>query len=559
MTYLDNRIERFNRFQQILSNSNRQCGDTFFKLNIGEMTIVPDLYYLGGGQYGTAFDIRHPELSQRNIKVVMKSMDNVQSNLNEIEIGYILSQLTLNRETPHLPLYAKCFSYNGNSNDVNNCLCPINGNCFKVTYVNHGILVNNDQIRGLPNLNPNIQSFINRQDQNNCLLSFSEKLDKDFNQMIIQKISESTSDLHMIKFLFIGLFQSIMGLKAMYDAGYTHSDFHSKNILTKNNMYEESTPYIQYKYNINPYNDETGQNINLGESKITLTHGNILIVLWDFGFATQIPENPQPFPFNNSQEQRQWVLDTFGPLSGNVFNDQGQRYFQKWTTGPLYDITRIITDINNILEHRQAQYPISHQIFNTLKSIFVGRLNKQAEVYGGVNLGTFSAPIFFPHNIDPLVILKHLITEFDASPITSNIVKSIIKFNTEQNIIYIMNEPVPVNSICKIYPNQIYNFYIQSGETEGIPTPFLFGFRSNRKSKRKSNRKSKTKSKRKSNRKSNRKSKRKSNRKSKRKSKRKSNRKSNRKSKRKLNRKSNRKSKRKLNRKSNRKSNRKLF
>jgi hypothetical protein len=487
----------------------------------------------------------------------MKSMENSRENVGEIVVGYELSQLTLNGETPHLPLYSKCFSYDGNQDNPNNCFCPIHGGCFYATNVNiYGMRNISPQIKNLP-INEKTQAFIDRQDNNRCLLSFSEKLDIDLEDIIDKKISKGLSDLHMFKFIIILLIQSIMGLKAMYNAGYIHSDLHHKNILIKKNMYEAFTPYIQYIYDTTSYNNEQGQNIQFNTSKFTLTHGNVLAVLWDFGFVTRRGVNPSRLSFDDME----FMKAIFGTDAIQIFNDTGERYYQKWSIGALYDITRLIQSLKSQLIYHNQEYPSSFQVFNELSNVLVKCLNKQAEFYGGANLGKFSDGDFFPHDVDPLVILRFIINKLKENLITNHIISSIIKINDEQSIVYSAISPVDINSVAKIYPANIYNTYIQLGKATGIPDAFIFGFKSKRKStgsnKRKSTGSNKRKSTRSTKRKSTRSNKRKSTRSNKRKSTRSNKRKSTRSTKRKSTRSTKRKSTRSTKRKSTRSNKRK--
>jgi hypothetical protein len=298
----------------------------------------------------------------------------------------------------------------------------------------------------------------------------------------------------------------------------------------KNNMYEASTPYIQYIYDTSSYNNEQGQNIQFNTSKFTLTHGNVLAVLWDFGFVTRRGENPTRLRFDNMEFMRA----VFGEDSVQEFN-QGEKYYQKWSIGSLYDITRLIQSLKRHLIDHIQEYPNSYQVFNELSNVLVKCLNKQAEFYGGANLRRFSDNNFFPHNVDPLVILRFIIDKFKENLITNHIISSIIKINDQQDEVQSVNSPVDINSVAKIYPANIYNTYIQLGQASGIPDAFIFGFKSKstRSTKRKSTRSNKRKSTRSNKRKSTRSTKRKSIRSTKRKSTRSTKRKSTRSTKRK--------------------------
>jgi len=473
MAYLDRRVDRYTRFQELLNKPHsRQCGNAFIlQTHDGPIqTIRPRLEFLGAGAFGAAFAVVDPFLTARNIRTVIKLADrNNPENTGEIIFGYVASDLVKDGITPHLPLYTRCRRPNDHANpsNVQNCNCNTDLNNVGCNFE-----------RGHGNPHGNIMTFspsflgtqkhinYNLRKIDNCLVSFSERLDGSFKSLMAERIDaantaaalnaaealniRSDADNEMTRNV-LGLFAQIsFGLKAMRQTphgSWVHRDLHPDNILYKDGI---NPP--------NPLNPLHGQFIkyHINGSDYYIKHNNRLFVLWDFGKVKQISHvapgaDPgvfinEPLDYDYAHDLNRWFhLSGAGayfapPITAVQTN--------AWRASYHYDIARLAAGIHTLLPPWMTRTKV---VCMVLLKHFIGLLN-DGNAYSNLSVD----PITFI-NIIGNAFVAHGYANNPANPeVVADMAYAINEWIAILNKEFVGGEVVhiipPANQILKKYP-----------------------------------------------------------------------------------------------------------
>ena len=481
MAYLDTRVQNYNQFQILLNRDNStQCGNAFvLQTSVAPaplQTITPDLNFLGSGSFGAAFAVEHPYLDGNNI-IKLADRDNFE-NVDEIDFGYIASNLVETGITPHLPLYTTCKRPNPADNpfDAQNCNCEPDVGAVGCNFQRrpgnpHGNVMN-IPAWFLPNPNPIHTDYrrvnYDQRKINNCLVSFAERLDGSFKSLVNQGIIDAAAagmaandvDNNMIPIVLGLVAQTIFGLKAMRETphgSWAHCDLHHENIL--------------YKHGINPGPNRDSIRYSIDGVSHYVRHNNLLYVLWDFGKVKQIRKHGHGFlgvplgpDFDYAFLNRVFHLTGPGSLF-NVVPPINAIQTDRWIASYHYDMARLLVSI-----HDDANtMPRTKLVCRVLYKHFIILVN-------GGNTA-------INRNVDPItfimLIFNILTAHLNANPMDAPIMNQALNAWT-----HMMNNPGGVPVIPP--PNQILKRY---PIVPAPPAPYHFG--KSKKSPKKSVRKSK--------------------------------------------------------------------
>ena len=407
-TYLDKRVERYNKFQDILDRPlSTQCGRQF-KLQLDDGSVItPDLKGLGAGVYGLALAVEDPALKAIGINAVIKLADSTNSeNMDEIKFGYIASELVKKGLTPNLPLYTYCKRPVVGGLDIpENCNCGTShqGCDFERSDTNPtgNFIIFPSNLKREAKINYDIRK------ERNCLVSFSEKLDGSFKSFLKDVVKDNNDNNDLIrgdwwwgkddrilnnnlkfdqemKSHLLSLFaQTMFGLKTMSDTDgngcWVHLDLHHDNILYRKDIMQpdknpkESKEYLKY------FTGET--------TYAAFKHNNILWVLWDFGKVQNVKEGGHIQPKNLANvggHTTPYALNKYYEWLDRHFHLSDRNYFnppitvndvKKWVVSYYYDMARLFVSIYNDLILTPHIMQRSAQLCRTLFIVFIKKLN----------------------------------------------------------------------------------------------------------------------------------------------------------------------------------------
>ena len=402
MDYLENRVQKFNEFQAIISDPRTvQCGNKLI-LHVDGQDIVPEFYLLGQGGNGSVFGLEHRLLLDKDLKVALKISS--RKNKEEIKYNLLFSDIVKKGGIPNFPLFSKCKDL-GKVSDENNCECVSCEFTNKIVDAEHGL----DSVKKIFNTMPGGRNIPTR----DCLVSFSEQVDGDANGYFEYK-SKSDADIVMMSNIFSIMSQLIFSLKELHSLNLVHNDTHFGNIFI-NRL--GKTQYLRYTTPNGDY----------------FVKADDLAILADFGLV-----RPQYPPMLVTAEGRGHVRNTISELIRDIGLPRAE--IDRWYRSSLNDVIFFL--LFQVIGVQRFEFSLCQSVVFPL-AVRLIQLNNSLSAEEQTNY-------------DPLLIFDEIQHIVDKIPIASQVWKATIKRKEPDDFPirgpYVLSQQQPRVDVRKLAP-----------------------------------------------------------------------------------------------------------